>query len=215
MLRKRLSPPSLLLALSACAIAQASVQSTARTVRVYDPVGNPVILASAAPWDEAVVLPASSLRPSALIQASLSNEGAPDRLLLSGATIMTLTGSDFHALPHTTLTVTNGHSGARETYSGVPLIELLEKVGAPAPQAVKGKVLSDYIIATGSDNYHAVLALAEIEPGFHPGTVLVADTLNGKPLDTKEGPLKLIVEEDQKPARWVHNLVKVELKQAE
>ena len=116
---------------------------------------------------------------------------------------------------HTSVTVTNGHSHARETYTGVPLIDLLTKVGAPAPEAVKGKVLSDYIVATGSDNYHAVLALAEIEPGFHPGAVLVADTLNGKPLDSKEGPLKLIVEEDQKPARWVHNLVKVELKQAE
>ena len=43
----------------------------------------------------------------------------------------------------------------------------------------------------------------------------MADTLDGKPLDSKEGPFKLVVEEDQKPARWVHNLVKLELKQAQ
>ena len=113
------------------------------------------------------------------------------------------------------MSLTNGHTGTPECYSGVPLIEVLEKVGAPEPSAVRGKALSDYIIATGSDNYHAVLSLAEIEPGFHPGRVLVADTLDGKPLDSKEGPFKLIVEEDQKPARWVHNLVKLELKQAQ
>ncbi len=143
-------------------------------------------------------------------------QGAATSLALSGPGQQTTFSTDaLKSMHHVTLTVKNGHSGAHETYSGVPLIELLEKVGAPEPAAVKGKVLSDYIVATGSDNYHAVLALAEIEPDFHPGAVIVADTLDGKPLDTKEGPLKLIVEEDQKPARWVHNLVKIELKQAE
>ncbi len=127
----------------------------------------------------------------------------------------TLSLAALQALPHTSMTVKNGHTGTPETYSGVPLIEVLEKVGAPEPSAVRGEALSDYIIATGSDNYHAVLSLAEIEPGFHPGRVLVADTLDGKPLDSKEGPFKLIVEEDQKPARWVHNLVKLELRQAQ
>ncbi len=119
------------------------------------------------------------------------------------------------ALHHETVTVTNGHTHAQETYAGVPLIDLLEKVGAPEPSALKGPALSEYVLAIGSDNYRAVLSLAEAEPGFHPGAVLVADTLNGKPLDTKEGPLKLIVEQDTRPARWVHNLAKVELKRAE
>ncbi len=141
---------------------------------------------------------------------------APSSLALAGPGQQTTLSLDaLKAMHHVSITVTNGHSHARETYTGVPLIELIEKVGAPQPAAVKGKVLSDYIVATGSDNYHAVLSLAEVEPGFHPGAVIVADTLGGKPLDTKEGPLKLIVEEDQKPARWVHSLAKIELKQAE
>ncbi len=121
----------------------------------------------------------------------------------------------FAALPHKTLTVENGHTHAKESYSGVLLIDLLAPLGAPAGAAVKGKALSEYVVATGSDGYKAVLAIAEIEPGFHPGTVLVADALDGKPLDAKEGPWKLVVSEDAKPARSVHNLIKVELKQAE
>ena len=121
----------------------------------------------------------------------------------------------FAALPHQTLTVENGHTHAKESYSGVALIDLLALLGAPAGAAVKGKALGEYIVATGSDGYKAVLALAEIEPGFHPGTVMVADSLDGKPLDAKEGPWKLVVSEDAKPARSVHNLVRVEVKQAQ
>lgn len=118
-------------------------------------------------------------------------------------------------MPQTTITVTNGHTHAQETYSGVPLIDLLAKVGAPTGSAVRGKTLSDYIVAEGSDGYKAVLALAEIEPGFHPGQVIVADKMGGQPLPGSQGPLKLVVSEDERPARAVHNLVAVDLKQAQ
>ena len=39
--------------------------------------------------------------------------------------------ADLAALPHKTVTVDNEHTKADETYSGVPLMELLLKVGAP------------------------------------------------------------------------------------
>ncbi len=148
----------------------------------------------------------------ALIPAGGAQAGT---LMLVAGQEKELTPPAFAALPHQTLAVENGHTHAHESYSGVPLIDLLAPLGAPAGGAVKGKVLSEYIVATGSDGYKAVLALAEAEPGFHPGMILVADTLDGKPLDAKEGPFKLVVSEDTKPARSVHNLVRVELKQAE
>jgi hypothetical protein len=118
-------------------------------------------------------------------------------------------------LPHKTVTVHNPHANADESYSGVPLIEILKQVGAPVGNDVHGKALSEYVVATGSDGYKAVLALAEVEPDFHPGDVLIADTMDGKPLDAKSGPFKLVVTEDKRPARSVHNLVSVELKSAE
>ena len=119
------------------------------------------------------------------------------------------------ALPHKTVTVHNPHENTDETYAGVPLIELLKQVGAPTGKAVRGKTLAEYVVATGSDGYKAVLALAEIEPDFHPGDVLVADAMNGKPLDAKVGPFRLVVTDDKRPARSVRNLVSVELKAAE
>jgi hypothetical protein len=118
-------------------------------------------------------------------------------------------------LPHKTVTIHNPHENADETYAGVPLIELLKQVGAPVGKDVHGKALSEYVVATGSDGYKVVLALAELEPDFHPGDVLVADTMDGKPLDAKIGPFRLVVSDDKRPARSVRNLVSVELKTAE
>ncbi len=114
-----------------------------------------------------------------------------------------------------TIKVMNGHEHVQQSYTGVPLVELMRKVGAPEAAGVKGKALSEYVVAIGADKYQVVLSLAEIEPAFHPGGVIVADMLNGKPLDTKQGPLKLVVEEDREPARWVHTLVRLELRPAQ
>jgi DMSO/TMAO reductase YedYZ molybdopterin-dependent catalytic subunit len=70
-------------------------------------------------------------------------------------------------------------------------------------------------VATGADGYKVVLALGEIDPEFHPGQVLVADSMDGKPLGPQTGPLRLIVSEDKRPARSVRNLVSIEIKSAD
>lgn len=127
----------------------------------------------------------------------------------------TLSLSSFKTLPQKTLTFHNVHTKADETYTGVPLTDLLAKYAAPTGDKLRGKGLSDYIVATGSDGYKAVLSLAETDPSFHPGDVIVADTIDGKSIGDKDGPFKLVVTEDKRPARCVHNLVSIELKTAE
>jgi hypothetical protein len=127
----------------------------------------------------------------------------------------TLSASDLKTLPHKTVTVHNPHTNADETYSGVLLIDLLAKEGVPRGHDLHGKALSEYVVATGSDGYKAVLALGEIDPEFHPGDVLVADQMGGKLLDAKTGPFRLVVTEDKRPARSVHNLVSIEVKAAD
>jgi hypothetical protein len=122
--------------------------------------------------------------------------------------------ADLKSMPRTTVTVHNEHSKADETYAGVRLADVLGKLGAPLGHDLRGVALSGYIVATGSDGYVAVIALAEADPTFHSGEVIVADTMNGQPLDAKSGPFKLVVTEDKRPARWVRNLVSLELKSA-
>ncbi len=108
-----------------------------------------------------------------------------------------------------TVTIHNAHANADETYVGVELADLLAKYGAPLGKELRGAALANYVVATGSDGYTVVFSLAEVDPSFHPGDVLVADTMDGKPLDARSGPLRLLVTEDKRPARGVRNLVGV------
>ncbi|MFZ0808403.1 MAG: hypothetical protein WAN03_19580 [Candidatus Sulfotelmatobacter sp.] len=84
-----------------------------------------------------------------------------------------LSSTDLKSLPHITATIHNTHTNADETYSGVRLADLLVKVDAPLNSELRGKALAYYIVATGTDGYKAALALAEVDPGFHPGEVIV------------------------------------------
>jgi hypothetical protein len=79
---------------------------------------------------------------------------------------------------------------------------------------MEGAAMRDYVEATGSDKYTVVFALAELDPFFQDNQVIVADTMDGKPLDAVQGPLKLIVPQDHHPSRWVRMLVSVKVRQA-
>jgi hypothetical protein len=116
------------------------------------------------------------------------------------------------ALPHRTLTVLNEHAKVNQTYSGVALIDLLKPLGVP--ERPHGKDLRLYLVAEGSDGYAAVYAVAEVNPDVHDGTVIVADTMDGKGLGD-DGPLKLISSDEKRPARWVRNLVVIRVMTAE
>ena len=146
---------------------------------------------------------------------STAAASAPDaqlRVLAPHHDPVTLSGTDLKAMPHMTVIIHNSHTKVHETYSGVRVSDLLAKVGTPLGNDLRGKALAQYIVATGSDGYQTVLALGEVDPTFHPGEVLVVDTMGGKPLDTHSGPLQLVVTEDKRPARSVRNLVQIELK---
>jgi hypothetical protein len=163
-----------------------------------------------------------SATKSVALSAEQNTDGAQDAaqpkdtlLLTAGAdhAPVSISLADFRALPRVTVTVHNAHANADETYSGVPLVALLAKLDAPLGEKLRGKALASYIVASGSDGYSVVLSIAEADPSFHGGDILVADTRDGQPL-AKSGPFQLIVSEDKRPARWVHNLVSISLQDA-
>ena len=118
---------------------------------------------------------------------------------------LTLTPEEFAALPHKSVSVFNAHSKANETYAGVPMGDLLGKVGVPLGETVRGKLFMIGIVAAGMDGYSVLYSLAEVDPSIHAGDVLVADTLDGQKLG-KDGAFKMIATEEKRPARWVRNL---------
>jgi hypothetical protein len=161
---------------------------------------------------------AKSVAPSAEQNAASSRQSTQpkDTLLLTAGTDhapVSISVADFRAMPHVSITVHNAHADADETYSGVPLAALLATLNAPLGEHLRGKALMSYIVASGSDGYSVVLSIAEADPSFHSGDIVVADTRDGQPLG-RSGPFQLIVSEDKRPARWVHNLVSISLQEA-
>ncbi len=117
---------------------------------------------------------------------------------------LTLPVDDLRKMPRTTITVANEHQdNNKEVYEGVLLSALLKQAGAPQ---LKGAAMAAYVLAEGADSYRVSFSLAELDPGLQDSQVIVADTMNGQPLGDKVGPLRLVVPQDKRPARWVRML---------
>jgi hypothetical protein len=146
-------------------------------------------------------------------QTGSAGHGDGSLVVTGDHTSFSISPADFHALPHVTVTVRNSHSDSNDTYSGVPLATLLSRINAPTGKDLRGEAMTSYLIATGSDGYAVVLSLAEVDSGFRDSQAIVADARDGQPLG-KNGPFQLIVPEDKRPARWVHNLISIALQRA-
>jgi len=91
-------------------------------------------------------------------------------------------------------------------------MELLKPLGVP--EKPHGKDFRLYLVAVGADGYEVVYSAAEATPDVHDSTVLVADTMDGKPI-AEDGPMKLVATGEKRPARWVRNLVSVRVMTAD
>jgi hypothetical protein len=126
----------------------------------------------------------------------------------------TLSVADLQAMPQKTVTVHNEHTKTDETYAGVVLGDLLAKFGFPVDKTSHRKMLRSYLIAEGMDKYWVLYSVTEIEASEHNADVIVATTLDGKPLGD-DGAIKLVDSSDKKPQRWVRNLSAITVKSAE
>ncbi len=114
--------------------------------------------------------------------------------------------------PHKTVTVYNEQTRANETYTGVPLIDLLTPLGVA--EKPSGKQLRLFVVAAGSDGYEVVYSIGEVTPYINDSAVIVADSKDGKGL-TDSGPLQLIATHEKHPSRWMHNLIAIRVLAAE
>ena len=118
---------------------------------------------------------------------------------LSGRNLA-LSAADLAALPHQPVTL-QLDGGKTETCEGVALSAILAKVGAPQGKALRGPEMADVVEVGAADGYRVALALAETDPFMRGDKVFLADRCNGAPLIAPEGPLRLIVVGDGRPAR--------------
>jgi len=48
--------------------------------------------------------------------------------------------------------------------------------------------------------------LAELDPDFSDRQIILADKRDGKPLDDKQGPWRIVAPGDKRPARWIRQV---------
>lgn len=94
-------------------------------------------------------------------------------------------------------------------YEGVRADEVLKAAGMTFGQTLRGERLADYLVVEASDGYRAVYALTELDPDFSDRIVLIADRLDAEPLDARTGPLRIVVSDERRHARWVRNVTRL------
>jgi len=103
------------------------------------------------------------------------------------------------------------HGDAPSAWEGVALVEVLRAEGAPLGKALRGDALANYVRVTATDGYQVVFGLGELDADMGAAKVVLVDRHEGKPLEDKDGPVRLVVPGDQRPARWVRSVATVEL----
>ena len=93
----------------------------------------------------------------------------------------------------------------------IPVRALLTRAGVPAGEALRGAELAKTVLVTGADGYRVAFGLAEFDPGFTDAVAIIADRKDGEPLAGNAAPFQLIMTGEKRPARWVRQVVSIEI----
>ncbi len=121
----------------------------------------------------------------------------------------TVTSSDLASMPRTTVTASAHH--VTGTWDGVTVRELLSRAGVPSGTQLRGATLAASVVVTGADGYRAAFGLAEFDAQFTDRVAIIADRKDGAVLPTNAAPFQLIITGEKRPARWVRQVIAIEL----
>lgn len=119
-----------------------------------------------------------------------------------------LARSDIEALPHVKVTI--DLSGTSATFEGASLKSVLERGGVGFGD-MKGKQLASCVLVSAADGYRVVIALPELDPAFGDKQFILAFLKDGKPLDAKEGPYRIVIPNEKRMARWVRQVTELKI----
>lgn len=126
---------------------------------------------------------------------------------------LTVSRAAFAQLPHTVVQVRD-HDGTVSAYAGVLLRDILALAGVPLGEQLRGARLALYAVVEAADKYRVVFALPELDAAFTERMVLLADRRDDRPLPAAEGPLRLVIPDEQRRARWVRQVIAIHIRQA-
>ena len=119
-----------------------------------------------------------------------------------------LSRADFEALPHSK--VTTGAADSPVTFDVVTLKSVLERAGITFDK-LSGKRLASCLLVEAADGYRVVIALPELDPAFTDKQIFMAFLKNGKPLDEKEGPYRIVIPDEKRMTRWVRQVTSLKI----
>jgi DMSO/TMAO reductase YedYZ molybdopterin-dependent catalytic subunit len=143
--------------------------------------------------------------------AGQGDAGTTAALTVTGdvKTPLSLSLADLKALPR--MRVEIKEDGRTVVYEGVLAGEILKRAGSPVGPEMRGNSVATYVVASASDGYQVVFSLAELDPAFTSNDVIVADTVDGKPLFPYQGPLRIVAPKDARAARSVRMLQRLDV----
>ncbi|HEY3890259.1 MAG TPA: molybdopterin-dependent oxidoreductase [Caulobacteraceae bacterium] len=146
-----------------------------------------------------------------LIALAVGGAAQAQSIVVKGAQgrVETVSAADILAMHRASVTVPYGD---KATFTGAVIGDLLAEVGAPSDVRLHGPPVNQIVVVTGQDGFTTVLSLAETEKSFRTEPIILADRQNGKPLDAKQGPYRLVIGGELKPARSVWGVIEVELR---
>jgi hypothetical protein len=147
-------------------------------------------------------------------------------LLVASSTLVSAEHPATLPIPDQTITVTaktleglarvkaeaKEHENPAATYEGVTLGAVLERAGVPRGEKLRGPGLRAIVIITATDGYKVAFTVAETDPAFNDRLIILADKKDGKPLPEKEGPFRIVVPTEKRPARWTRNVKTIAIK---
>jgi hypothetical protein len=156
------------------------------------------------------------LAGSMWLAAAASADGAPTdkaapAIMISGegATARRFDIAALAKLPQQTVRAeAHGHTA---NCTGPNLIDVVAAVGAPSGEKLRGKNLSLYVRVSAADGYRAVFALAELDPAMRDAVPILSASCDGAPLDAKGGPFRIVVPGEKRPARWVRQVISIDV----
>jgi DMSO/TMAO reductase YedYZ molybdopterin-dependent catalytic subunit len=157
--------------------------------------------------------------PFCLIALAAAGDPAPTgsaAIRIEGAVShpRSMTVADLARETQTTDTVSQhtGHGELTGSFTGVTLWTLLDEAGLALDPAKKNELIRHVVVVTGTDGYSAVLSLAEIAPEFGNDQAIVAIAQDGKPIEGRNGPARLVVPTDKAAGRDVGAIATIEVK---
>lgn len=149
---------------------------------------------------------------SVALIVSFAAYGQEARLSVTGEikTPLLLTMTELKAMPMEKVTAKD-HDGPTATYEGVALHAILSRAGVPQGETLRGEALQIVVLVKAADGYKAAFSLAELDPLFTDKQVLLAYKRSAVDLDAKAGPLRLVIPDEKRQARWVRQVTTLEI----